>query len=287
MLRNLKEFHYPATVAEALAILQRFDSRASVIAGGTSLGRTDDAKIEAMVDISRMGLAFLKEDKVSLRIGSTNPLQALARSRKLGVFAGGLLARAAASQPSRLLRNAMTLGGSIVLSTPWAEMPPALLTLDAKMIIAGEIEKIIPAEEFIGDSKYRVLGRSEILTEVRVPREMASWRSGYSVFARTRTDPAMVIASVALLEDRGTCAGARIVLGGITRRAIRCPAAEKKLVGKKLAPQHFAQAARAAVGGIEVVVDWRASREYRLQVAEVVMRRTLAACWSDGKEGAR
>ncbi|MBI3892161.1 MAG: FAD binding domain-containing protein [Candidatus Wallbacteria bacterium] len=287
MLRNLKEFYYPTTVPEALAILERFDSKAAVVAGGTTLGRTDDAKIEAMIDITRMGLSFIKEDKVSLRLGATTPLQTLAKTRKLQSFAGGLIASAAAAQPSKQLRNAMTLGGSIVISTPWSDMPPALLTLDAQMILVGKIDRVIPAEEFLFEPKYRLLGRSEILTEVRISRELAGWRSQYAVFSRTRTDPAMAIASVALRDDGDTCVGARVVLGGITRKASRCPAAEKKLVGKKLGPSHFTAAAKAALAGIDVVADWRASREYRLHVAEVLMRRTLAACWEQAKGVAR
>ncbi len=288
MLRNLKEFHYPKTVPEALAILERFDSKAAVVAGCTSLGRVDDAKLEAAVDITRMGLSYVKEDKDFIRLGATTTYETLARTRRLQTFAGGMLAKAASACPSHLLRNGMTLGGSTVLATPASELPPALLALDAEFVIAGVEEQVIPAAQFFAEPEYRQLGRRAMLTEVRIPRALAGWRSGYATFSRSRSDPAIAIAAVLLQEDEdGKCAGARVVVGGICRHATRSATAEKKLVGKSPGPSQFEQAGRAALKDLEAISDWRASKEYRVHIAEVLVRRTLAACWEGTKGGAR
>lgn len=287
MLRNLKEFHYPKTVPEALAILERFDAKAAVVAGCTSLGRVDDAKIEAAVDITRMGLSYVKEDKDFLRLGATTTYETLARTRRLQTFAGGLLAKAASACSSHLIRNGMTLGGSTVLATPPSELPPALLALDAEFVIAGVEELVIPAARFFAEPEYRQLGRKALLVEVRIPRALAGWRSGYATFSRSRSDPAISIASVLLQEEEGKCAGARVVVGGICRHATRSVTAEKKLVGKTPGPSQFEQAGRAALKEVEAVSDWRASKEYRVHVSEVLVRRTLAACWEGTKGGAR
>ncbi len=288
MLRNLREFYYPTKVAEALQILERFDSRAAVIAGGTRMGRLDDAKIEAAVDITRLGLSYIKEGKVALRIGATTSIQTMARNPKLNRFAAGVLAQAARTVPSRLMRNGMTLGGSIVFQTPASELQPALMALDAEIVIQGKTEKIIPIHDFVGQPKYRQLGRHEIITEIRIPKEMSGWRGSYQVFQRTLSDPPMVIACVTMeAKADAKCGQSRLVLGGITRRSTRYEAAEKKLLGKKVGPTHFESVSKVVQKDLEAVSDWRASREYRLNMAQVVMRRTLAAAWSEEKGGRR
>ncbi|MBI4870001.1 MAG: FAD binding domain-containing protein [Candidatus Riflebacteria bacterium] len=287
MLRNLKEFYYPTSVPEALAILGRFESRAAVVAGCTSLGRVDDAKLEAAVDITRLGLSYVKETKEYLELGAATTYETMARSRKLQGFAGGLLAEAASRCGSHLIRNVMTLGGSIIISTPGAELPPALLALDARMLIAGATEQEVPAAEFFSQPKFRLLGRLELLTAVRIPRELEAWSCGYELFARTRTDPSMGTAAVLLASEGDTCSGARVVFGGICRHATRSTAAEKKLLGKRPGPIQFDAAAKAALKDLEVVSDWRASKEYRVHAAHVLMKRTLAACWARAIGGSR
>src|SRR5437016_3985357 len=103
---NVREFHYPSSVKQALDLLQKYDGKGMVVGGGTTLSTWKDPKVVALVDLRDLGLSFIKKDGSSLRIGATTAVGDIAASSLVKGFAGGLLARGAASVRSHLLRNA-------------------------------------------------------------------------------------------------------------------------------------------------------------------------------------
>jgi CO/xanthine dehydrogenase FAD-binding subunit len=68
---------------------------------------------------------------------------------------------------------------------------------------------------------------------------------------------------------------ARLAVNAITAQPVRCEEAEKLLVGKKPDAELLAEAAKKAVAGLKVRKDYRATEEYRKEVCEVMIRRSL------------
>jgi xanthine dehydrogenase YagS FAD-binding subunit len=106
------------TIDEAVSALKRYESRASVIAGGTDLlGKMKDAILpkypEALIDIKTIpGLDFLKEENGVLRIGALTRLEDIGKEpliREKYVA----LAQAAARTASPHIREMGTLGGNL------------------------------------------------------------------------------------------------------------------------------------------------------------------------------
>jgi len=75
------EYHAPASVDEALAILERYDGEARVLAGGQSLVPMMNFRLaqpRAIVDLNRIvGLTYVEEEGEIVRIG------AMTRQRRL------------------------------------------------------------------------------------------------------------------------------------------------------------------------------------------------------------
>jgi len=68
------EYHAPASVDEALAILGRYDGEARVLAGGQSLVPMMNFRLatpKAIVDLNRIpGLGYIEEEGAVVRIGA-------------------------------------------------------------------------------------------------------------------------------------------------------------------------------------------------------------------------
>src|SRR5256885_11454495 len=84
MIPSAFDYHAPASIPEAIALLSRFGESAKVISGGQSLLPLLKLRLgaaEHLVDIGRIaGLEYVREEGGSLRIGGRKPESVLARS---------------------------------------------------------------------------------------------------------------------------------------------------------------------------------------------------------------
>jgi aerobic carbon-monoxide dehydrogenase medium subunit len=89
-----------------------------------------------------------------------------------------------------------------------------------------------------------------------------------------------VVVSAGVLITRqasGSCALARVVLGGLGSGPVRAVATETELQGKPLTPEVIAAAAAKAAEETDPEGDTYASAEYKRHVATVYARRALEA----------
>src|SRR2546427_12968649 len=84
MIPPVFDYHAPASVAEAMALLSRFGDSAKVISGGQSLLPLLKLRLgtaEHLVDIGRIpGLEYVREEGGYLRIGGGAPAAPLERA---------------------------------------------------------------------------------------------------------------------------------------------------------------------------------------------------------------
>ena len=140
-------FEYVAarSVEEALAALGE-DAR--VLAGGQSLLPLLNARVERparLVDINHAGLGVIRRTDGVLRIGATVRQAALERSRLVAAH-WPLLAQAVRHVGHAATRSRGTVGGSVMHGDPRAELPCALLALDARHELRGVllVEIVVP-----------------------------------------------------------------------------------------------------------------------------------------------
>jgi xanthine dehydrogenase YagS FAD-binding subunit len=97
-----------------------------------------------------------------------------------------------------------------------------------------------------------VLGRGEIVTEIRIPPPAAGTRSSYrKVRARRSWDFALAGVALALRFDGKRVIGGRIVLGGGAPVPWRSTEVEQAIRGKELTAEVIAAAAKAVTSGAE------------------------------------
>lgn len=274
MLLNVTEYARPETLAEARHLLARPGIKAAPLAGGTLLAGQRDDELQAIVDLRALGLNTISEQGSQARFGAMVTLQALVDAPLAREIAGGILAQAARTSAARLIRNAATIGGTLVAGPAAnADLAVALAALDARARLIGQAERLVPAE-----AVFEELQPGELLVEVIVEQPPTRTEGAFVRVARSPDDVALVHAAAALLVQGGTCQQARLAVGGVGMAPVRLRAAESLLVGKPVDQEHIAAAVAAGIDAFAPPPDFRASLSYRRDVAATLAQRALEQC---------
>lgn len=273
------EYHDPPTLGEALDLMARFGDQARPLAGGQSLVPLMNFRLlrpAHLIDLNGVSeLNYLKVANGTLRIGAITRQRALEHSADV---AGRwpLLLDATAFIGHIQIRNRGTVGGSLAHAFPSAELPIAMVTLDASMVVCAKTnQRSVRAEEFFLSYMTTAIEPGELLTEIQVPALPANTGWSYQEVSRRHGDFALAgAASVVALDSNGNINHARLTLTGTT--PIRAEQAERSLLGEKPSEALFKDAARRATENLEQDSDIHASAEYRRAACAALARRALA-----------
>ncbi|MDQ6849273.1 MAG: xanthine dehydrogenase family protein subunit M [Actinomycetota bacterium] len=261
------EYVRATSSAHALELLTEHGDDAKLLAGGHSLLPMMKLRLAApavLIDIARLpDLTGVRVDGDDLVLGACTPHSRVATS-DLVLADAPLLAHSAGLVGDPQVRHRGTIGGSLVHADPAADLPMAVLALDARLVITGPSgTRIVAADEFFQGFFDTAVQPSEFLAEIRVPRRPGvGW--GYEKFTRRANDWAIVAVA--------TVAG-RIALANMGSRPLRAAASERALASGA-AP---AAAAELADEGTSPTADMHATVEYRRHLARVLTRRALEA----------
>jgi len=162
----------PRSLAEAFDLLER--PGAKVLAGGQSLIPSLNLRLsspELLVDITGLsGLNNIELGNGAVRIGALCTHSEVEKSEPVRKHLP-LVAEAVAHIAHPAIRNRGTLGGSLALADPAAELPACALALDAVLIIAGKKgERRVSAGEFFKALFETDLKPAELLVGVEFPQ---------------------------------------------------------------------------------------------------------------------
>lgn len=281
MFDQVEAFWRPASVPEALRLLQRGKGQARIVAGGTDLAVAGGNDVRFLIDITRAGLSYIRRKPGGLAFGATTTLSEIADAPLLRRFAGGLLPRAAATCGSVSIRNMATIGGNLANASPAADLATPLLILEASAVIAeARGRRKLPIGDYLEGAAAGRFSRS-ILVEVILPEAPRGRKCGWSFqkLGRTTVDISLVSVAAGLaLDARGRVRWARISLGAVGPTAIRAVAAEKFLVGKVADASLVAGTAARIARAVQPISDIRASADYRREMSAVLTTRALNEC---------
>src|SRR2546430_9152603 len=190
------DYHAPASVEEALALLQRYGGDAKVLAGGQSLMPLLNFRLSrpaALVDLNRIAsLAYVSEHDGQVRLGAMTRQRTIEFSpivaRKLPLL------REATRWVGHLpIRTRGTIGGSLAHADPAAEYPAVLTALEGEVVARGpKGERTLAPAALFESYLTTTLAADEGLTEVRLAAmpEGAGW--AFEGFARRHGGLAIV-----------------------------------------------------------------------------------------------
>lgn len=283
----MRDFDYaaPASVAEAVRLLNQSPGSGRPLAGGTDL--IDQIRLgrhqpEVVIDIKRIPeLNILELSSRGLRLGSAVPCCRIYGDPGIAVDYAALVDSARIIGGIQIQSRA-SVGGNLCNSGPAADSIPSLIALGARAVIAGlNGTREVAVEDFCTGPGKNVLQRGEVLVELRFPPRAAQSGSHYRRFIpRNEMDIAVVSvgASVELEANGDRIRGARIALGAVGPTPIFAREASQLLIGKAPGPEAYDLAAKAAQAISSPIDDMRGTKEFRRHVAGVLVRRVLEEC---------
>ena len=234
----MKSFEYRkvSTLGEAFRLFQEYGEGAKILAGGTDLFiqmRDRTLQPEILVDLKGIpGMDQVSYDPASgLRIGTLTSIHRLETSPLLQEKFG-VIAQAASSLGSYPIRWRATIGGNLCNASPAADMIPGLISLGAKVRIAGAGgERSMAVEDFFAGPGRSNLRPGEILAEVQIPTPSSPTGCCYLKHSvRKAMDLAVVGVAVAFSFDPGLrkCQEVKIALGAVGPVPFRAICREKR-----------------------------------------------------------
>jgi len=272
------DYHDPTSVDEALGLMAQFGDQARPLAGGQSLVPLMNFRLirpAHLIDLNGVNeLSYLRADNDTLRIGATTRQRELERSAEVAKR-WPLLPDAAAFIGYIQIRNRGTIGGSLAHAFPSAELPVAMVTLDASFILRSTgNQRTVRAEDFFLSYMTTVIEPRELLVEISVPSLLTNAGWSYQEVSRRYGDFALAgAAAVLALDANGFIHHARLTLTGTT--PIRVRKVEESLLGERPSEALFGDAARRATENLEQDSDIHASAEYRRAACAALARRAL------------
>jgi xanthine dehydrogenase small subunit len=207
---------------------------------------------------------------------------------------------------SRLIRNGATLGGNLGTASPIGDAPPALLALDASVVLASaEGEREVLLADYFTGYRQSVKRPDELIKTIRLPLPLAPVTAFHKIAKRRFDDISSVAVAYALTLDGDGASGAsgaggtggasgasgsrvasvRIGLGGVAATPLRAIAAEEALKGRPWTRETVAAAADELARAGTPMSDHRASESYRI----AMLRNSLLKFYAEhpGAEGGR
>lgn len=254
----LAEFAYkaPQSKEQLLDMLALEGQNLKLLAGGTDLLvniRNGLYHPSLVVDLKKVpGFENITWSKrTGLAIGPAVTINAVLTDKRVAEHYP-LLCACARGLASYQIRNRATVVGNIVNASPCSDMAPALLCLDATVLIeSSQGKRELPIAEFFTGVKRTVLLNTEMVTSIHIPAEMAGVKGLYRKLKRIQGhDLGIVGVAVANLGE-----GVRIAVSSSAPTPVVTP-----LLALDLPMPKVLEAVHAVIHPIS---DLRCSKEYR------------------------
>jgi aerobic carbon-monoxide dehydrogenase medium subunit len=274
----------PETMEAALTEREKYGRDALPIAGGQSLlvllrNKLVDPKM--LIDLQTLTeLEGIKQRDGGLSIGAMTTIHNLSSSSDVHK-AASVLAQGASKVGSTAIRNLGTIGGNLCHNEPGADLPPALLALNATVELRSrKAMRKVPLRDFFRSYFETVVAPEELLCGVEVPKLPDGASGVYLKHAISSEDLAIAGVAVVVVPDEkltNRLREVRISLGGVSPVPFRAAKAESVLNGATLSDEAVREAAEAAAAEADPMTDPHASANYRSKMIKVLVRRAIAA----------
>ena len=286
------DYYRPKDFDEAFKLLTLPDKVMYPLAGATDLiPHTRDGawKPDGVVDIK--GLPGLRDLTVEglepccgcapgdcLYVGAAVRMNEIAHSALVRSH-WDVLAQAAAAMGNEQVRNRATLGGNLCTASPAADSAPALLVLEASVLVKGLAgDRSIPVDKFFAGPKRNALKKGELIVGVLIPQPPVGSAGVYEKLSRRKAGDLAIVGVAALasplLPGDVPEVRWRVALGAVAPTPIRSPQAEA-ILNAGYDDAHIDEAAAAAYGCCCPIDDVRASAAYRQMMVVNITRRAI------------
>ena len=256
---TLADIVQPNTLEEAYSILVK--RKNNQILGGTAFLRMGKKRIGTGIELSNLGLDYIKENDEFIEIGSMTTLRSLETSSIINEQFNGIIKNSVKDIIGIQFRNVVTVGGSVFSKYGFSDLTVALLSLDTyvELYNGGKMN----LDDFLNRKFER-----DILTKIyiRKDKKIASYKS----MRNAKSDyPILNVAVSNLGNNFKVCIGAR------PQRSIVAGKTSEFLSNNELNEINIEKALDIMISEVSFGSNMRASKEYRTQISKVLVKRAI------------
>ena len=253
---KVNEYVRAASLKEAYS-LKKASPKNKVLGGGLWL-KKGNADVDVLIDLSRLGLDKIKEEKDYVSVGAMVTQRQFELSPIVKKIGGGVLCDAVHQILGPAFRNCATIGGSIFGKFGFSDVVTALLGFKVELVFYPEA--VMSLDEYVKKPGFA----DGILTEVRIYKSSA--KSFFKKVKATALD--YPILNVCVTHDKDY----RIVVGSRPLVSSLCENGMKYLNegGKDLD-----KAVELCMQELKLGDSISAKSEYRTHLARVYLKRGL------------
>jgi aerobic carbon-monoxide dehydrogenase medium subunit len=272
----------PATLKDAIALIDPDDPSVRPIAGGTALMAMMKAGVftpRRLVSLRKIngGLSGIEAAADGLTIGALTPLSEVEHSPAVAKHAA-VIPRIMKRLSNVRVRNVATVGGALAHGDPHMDLPPVAIALGARVRIVGATgERDLAVEDLLTGYYETALKANELIASLHIPAQGTTRTAYCKVTAGAADDwPALGVAVAAEL-DGGKIKSVRVVVSAATPKAMRLTATERVLTGASIGDKTLRAAGDAAAEETEIIGDLRGSAAYKRELLRVYLGRAVRA----------
>lgn len=256
---TVQDLVQPKSLDEAYQTLVK--KRNNTILGGCAFLKMGSKRIGTAIDLSNLGLGYIKEQDRFIEIGSMTSLREIERSSLLRNSFNGMLPNSVKNIIGVQFRNGVTVGASVYSKYGFSDLITALLALDTDVELYKKGR--MPLADFLDEPL-----KKDILVKLWIKKNN---RLGiYQSFRNSASDYPILNVAVSVLDDRWT-----IVVGARPRRAAIAQMASATLSAKNLTAEEIECAARKAAEELSFGTNMRGTADYRRALCQVLVKRGI------------
>lgn len=277
----LNQFEYakPKLLNEALEILSGSENP-YLLAGGTDLiDMLKEGLVQPDIVLDIKGIDQLHKitfEKNTLFIGAAVTFSELIES-KIIVEHFPVIAEMSKTVASLGIRNRATMTGNICSAVPCMDSGPLLTSYEAEIIVVSKKgERRIPAEKWFVSPRKTAIEKGEIVKGISIPYPGKHGGCFVKLGRYEGEDLAQVNLLILALENNTF----RISYGSVAPVPVRAKKIEAVLNGNTINSMLIEEAVRLVEKEIKPITDIRATKEYRMHMAKIMLERGLNAAVS-------
>ena len=254
---KVNEYYRASSLEDAYNTLQASPKNA-IIASGLWMKKMGQS-YETLIDLSKLGLDKIEDKKDEVVVGSMVTQRDFENSKVVSFLYAGVPAFAVREVMGVNFRNIATIGGSIMGRYPFSDVITGLLPYDVEL-------EFYPAQRMSLEEYLNYKGKlNAILVAVHIKKA-----EGKGYFKKVKTTALdFPIVNIAVAKVKGEY---RVVVGA---RPMVAALAHKAMDYLNSGNSDFAKAAELAIEELSFMDNKDASKEYRMDIAKVYVRRGL------------
>ena len=261
--KNNNKFYIPLNLKNLIQYTQN-NKQYKFVTGGTDIALEVTKKNNNINSLIYLGnnkdLNYIKIKENYINIGSATPINKIIPIlKKYYPSFADMFDRYGSTQ----IRNVASIGGNLGSASPIGDSLPALLALNAKLILQSKNQRLLDIKDFFKAYRKTALKNKEFIKEIRIPILKSHIFKCYKISKRIDDDISSLFVAYLMKLKNNIIIDINIAYGGMDSIPNFAFKTQKYLIGKEFNLKNIDKSKQMIEKDFTPLTDVRASSTYR------------------------